>query len=252
VRRLTGALRLALAGALAAGLLAGCREIGGSPDPGSPHSSTAPARPGGSDPTEAGLTRVARRIARLQAGVEVVEGPGYHPGYDRSCGAGGGCVFGEEWTDDHPGRFGRNGCDTRQDVLLRQMGDIELRWGSTCRLYDATLVDPYSGERLTWRDDGYWIQIDHVYPLARAWHAGAWAWPQARRVRFANDVDLQLLAVSARANQDKGAAGPAAWLPPNPAYRCGYVTKYLLVAAAYDLPITRADSEAVSAVARRC
>ena len=50
------------------------------------------------------------------------------------------------------------------------------------------------------RDDGYDIQIDHVYPLARAWHEGAWAWPRKRRVAFANDVDLELLARLARAD----------------------------------------------------
>ena len=46
--------------------------------------------------------------------------PGYHPGYERSCDPGG-CVFGREWTDKNATRFGHNGCDTRQDVLLEQM-----------------------------------------------------------------------------------------------------------------------------------
>ena len=35
--------------------------------------------------------------------------------------------------------------------------------------------DPYTGRKLTWRRDGYRIQIDHVYPLSTAWYAGAWA-----------------------------------------------------------------------------
>ena len=75
-----------------------------------------------------------------------------------------------------PARFGHNGCDTRQDVLLQQMRHIELRWGSHCRIYQARLTDPYTGRKMTWRRDGYRIQIDHVYPLSRAWYAGAWAW----------------------------------------------------------------------------
>ena len=245
-----------MAAVLMAGLLTGCADSGGPPSVGiRPSRSTeAPGGPDSHRPSTdpAAGSRLERRIQRLLAGVAVVEEAGYHPGYDRSCGPGAGCVFGEEWTDDHPGRFGHNGCDTRQDVLLEQMRDVELRWGSTCRIFEATLVDPYSGELLTWQDDGYWIQIDHVYPLAQAWHAGAWAWSRSRRLRFANDVDRELLAVSGRANQDKGAGGPGSWLPGNAAYRCRYVTKYLAVAAAYDLPVTRADALAIAAVARGC
>ena len=102
----------------------------------------------------------------------------------------------------------------------------------------------------TWRRDGYDIQVDHVYPLAAAWAAGAWAWPQRRRLRFANDVRRELLAVSADANQAKGAATPSQWLPPRG--RCGYLGAYLRVAVAYDLPITAADARVVRRVATRC
>ncbi|MEZ5091339.1 DUF1524 domain-containing protein [Nocardioides sp.] len=110
--------------------------------------------------------------------------------------------------------------------------------------------DPYTGRRLTWRQDGFAIQVDHVYPLAAAWAAGAWAWPQRRRLRFANDVRRELLAVSADANQAKGAATPSQWLPPRG--RCGYLGAYLRVAVAYDLPITAADARVVRRVATRC
>lgn len=176
----------------------------------------------------------------------------YHPDYDRSCGSGGACQFGEDWTDDHPGKFGHNGCTTREDVLLQQMRDIEMRTGSKCRIYDATLVDPYTREAMTWRDDGYWIQIDHIYPLAEAWHAGAWEWPRRRRIRFANDVDRELLAVSGRANFDKGSSTPSEWLPPNKRFRCQYVARYLTVADAYDLTITAADVTTIRRIARTC
>jgi hypothetical protein len=205
----------------------------------------------GTSPSRAPHPSSDARLDRLLATARIAE-RSFHVGYDRSCAAGGACVFGPEWTDAHPGRFGHNGCDTRQDVLLDQMVDIELRWESRCRIFEAVLSDPYTGERLTWRDDGYWIQIDHIYPLAAAWHAGAWAWPRERRVRFANDVRRELLAVSGSANQDKQASTPADWLPPNRAYRCTYMRKYLAVAAAYDLPITPADHDAITTVAARC
>lgn len=184
------------------------------------------------------------RVDRLLAAVEVVDTAPYHPGYDRDCDPGA-CVFGEPWTDDHDGPFAHNGCTTREDVLLRQMRDIEMRWGSRCRIYDARLRDPYTGRRLTWRTDGYYIAIDHVYPLAEAWHGGAWAWSQRRRVAFANDVRRELLAVSASANDDKVASSPSEWLPPRTAYHCTYARKYLRVAVAWGLPITSADEATI-------
>ena len=70
------------------------------------------------------------RILALLDQVAVTATAPYYPGYDRDCHPGG-CVFGEEWTDDNTTRFGHNGCDTRQDVLLQQMHHIELRWGSS-------------------------------------------------------------------------------------------------------------------------
>jgi Protein of unknown function (DUF1524) len=200
----------------------------------------------------AGDAVLTRRIDRLLAKVQQTERAPYRPGYDRSCKSGGACQFGEEWTDRHPGRFARNGCTTREDVLLQQMKNIEMRWGSSCRIYEASFKDPYSGERLTWRDDGYWIQIDHIYPLAEAWHAGAWQWTQRQRVRFANDVEVELLAVSAVTNNDKGSQTPSEWLPPNKSFRCEYVARYLAVAATYDLSITTADAATIGRVARRC
>lgn len=203
--------------------------------------------PTSTDPSPGGT---GTRITRLLAAVRIAE-TSYHPGYDRDC-TPRACVFGEEWTDDHPGRFGHNGCDTRQDVLLTQLHDVELRWGSTCRVHDGWLVDPYTGERLTWRDDGYWIQVDHVYPLAQAWYAGAWDWSRERRVRLANDVERELLAVSATANQAKGAGTLGEWLPPSRAFRCEYVVRYLRVALAYDLPITPADERAARALVPGC
>ena len=191
------------------------------------------------------------RLERLLERAAVVPEPGYHPGYERDCDPGA-CVFGREWTDRNTTRFGHNGCDTRQDTLLQQMRRIEMRRGSRCRIYQAHLRDPYTGARLNWRDHGYVIQIDHVYPLARAWHEGAWAWTQRRRVRFANDVDRELLAVSAEANQDKVASTPADWMPPRRAFWCDYLIAYLAVAEAYDLPITQADADVVVGVLPRC
>jgi hypothetical protein len=191
------------------------------------------------------------RIVDLLDAVAVTATDPYYPGYDRDCHPGG-CVFGEEWTDNNATRFGHNGCDTRQDVLLQQMHQIEMRWGSKCRIYQARLRDPYTGRRMTWRHDGYRIEVDHVYPLSRAWYAGAWAWSKKKRVRFANDVDRELLAVWGPANQDKENGTPSMWLPPREAFHCRYVLAYLEVAVHYGLSITAADETTIRDVATRC
>ena len=202
-------------------------------------------------PAPAGASTTGDRIRELLDVVTVTPTAPYHPGYDRDCDPGG-CVFGEEWTDDNDTRFGHNGCDTRQDVLLQQMHHIELRWGSECRIYQARMRDPYTGRRLTWRRDGYRIQVDHVYPLSTAWYAGAWAWSQRQRVRFANDVDRELVATWGAANQAKENSTPSEWLPPREAYHCRYVLTYLRVAVHYGLSVTEADVTTMRDVATRC
>src|SRR6478736_4686869 len=188
------------------------------------------------------------RILDLLDRVAVTATAPYYPGYDRDCDPGG-CVFGEEWTDDNATRFGHNGCDTRQDVLLQQMRHIEMRWGSKCRIYQARMRDPYTGRKLTWRRDGYRIQVDHVYPLSGAWYAGAWAWTQQKRVRFANDVDHELVATWGATNQAKENFTPSEWLPPREAYHCRYVLTYLEVAVRYGLSVTDADVATMQDVA---
>lgn len=170
-------------------------------------------------------------------------------GYDRSCKKGSGCVFGPAWTDDSSAPGSHNGCDTRNDVLATQLIDVEFKPGTRdCKVTAGILHDPYTGSTI---DDLGKIQIDHVYPLARAWNAGAWAWSIDQRTAFANDLDVNLLAVDGRTNQQKSDKGIDTWLPPNTPYQCRYVTSYLTVAAKYDLDITSADAQTASSVCSR-
>ncbi|WP_084611551.1 HNH endonuclease family protein [Tomitella biformata] len=176
------------------------------------------------------------------------------PGYQRGCGAGEGCVFGPAWSDDTDAEAGRNGCDTRNDVLARTLDQVEYRPGARdCVVVAGVLADPYSGQLLEFtKQDAGAVQIDHVIPLAAAWDLGAHDWPLELRQRFANDVAINLLAVNGPDNQRKSDGTPAEWLPANPAYRCFYAGKYLSAAVAYRLPITDADETVLRSVAARC
>jgi hypothetical protein len=175
-------------------------------------------------------------------------------GYDRECGRSGACSFGQAWSDNHAGPGGHDGCDTRNDVLARQLTDVTYKAGpKKCVVMSGRLLDPYTGRLISFRKAAAGkVQIDHVYPLARAWDLGASTWPAQRRVDFANDQTDNLLAVDGATNASKSDQGPGEWLPLNKSFRCTYVARYLRVAAKYKLPITRDDQAAAKTLAPTC
>ena len=175
------------------------------------------------------------------------------PGYDRECGTGHACSFGQDWSDDVDVHGGHNGCDTRNDILARDLVDLELRPDTNeCVVIAGTLADPYIGEQISFlKEEAYEVGVDHVFALARAWDLGAAAWTIDQRRNFANDP-INLLAVSGSANSSKSDRGPGEWMPLNASYRCSYVVRYLEVAIAYELPIVQADHEAARILAPYC
>lgn len=114
-------------------------------------------------------------------------------------------------------------------------------------------AEPYTGRRIEFRKAAAnKVQVDHLYPLARAWDMGAAHWPLRRRIDFANDQAANLLAVDGPANASKNDSGPGEWMPLNRNYRCTYVLRYLQVARKYVLPITANDRDAAQAMTRSC
>ncbi|MCZ9635022.1 HNH endonuclease family protein [Rhodococcus sp. BH5] len=172
------------------------------------------------------------------------------PGYERGCGKGESCAFGTAWTDKYEGPLARNGCDTRNDVLGRQLVDVAFKPGTRdCKVVAGTLHDPYTGTEIAFTPSNpSAIQIDHVFALSRAWDAGASAWTPQKRINFANDTDLNLLASQGKANQSKSDQGLDTWLPSNTAFHCEYAEKYLTVAATYQLAVTAEDVAAARTV----
>lgn len=193
-------------------------------------------------------------LGRLLASVTVVFQRPHVPGYQRGCEAGEACVFGPAWSDDHPGRGGRDGCDTRNNVLARDLREATFRPGTgKCVVLSGTLDDPYTGSRILFRrSDARAVHVDHIFPLAAAWDLGAAAWPQHLRRQFANDIDFNLIAVDGTANEDKRDHTPGDWLPPAASTRCWFAGKYLTVAVRYGLPVTAADHRALTDAAAAC
>lgn len=159
-------------------------------------------------------------------------------------------AFGQRWADtDH------NGCDTRNDVLRRDLSDVVAKPGTRdCVVLTGVLVDAYTGERIDFvRGPGTSerVQIDHIVPLAWAWRQGADGWTAERRLQLANDpVNLQ--AVAGAANQSKAASGPARWLPPDESSRCSYVARFIQVVADYGLALPADDRAAAREVLLGC
>lgn len=155
--------------------------------------------------------------------------------------------FGQAWIDtDH------NGCDTRDDILARDLTSITR--ATTCKVLSGVLVDPYTGATINFvrgNTTSTAVQIDHVVPLLDAWEKGAQQLSAGQRVAFANDP-RNLLAVGGAINDAKGAGDAATWLPPNKSFRCSYVSRQIVVKAAYQLWVTQAEHDAMARVLAAC
>lgn len=170
-----------------------------------------------------------------------VKGRAPKTGYDRE-------LFGRAWKD-----VDRNGCDTRNDILARDLTDL-VRKGGGCTILSGTLLDPYSGKVINFvRGVGTSnaVQIDHVVALSDAWQKGAFQWSSAKREAFANDP-IELLAVDGRLNAQKSDSDAASWLPPNKRYRCSYIARQIAVKVKYGIWVTAAEKSAMARVLTGC
>ena len=158
--------------------------------------------------------------------------------------------FGQTWAD-----VNRNGCDTRNDILKRDLTDVVFREGTrNCVVESGTLIDPYSGATINFVKgvkSSMEVQIDHVVALSNAWQTGAFKLSLERRTEFANDPE-NLLAVQGRLNSQKGDGDAATWLPPLKKYRCTYVSKQIEVKAKYGLWVTAPEKAAMKNILAKC
>ena len=165
-------------------------------------------------------------------------------------------AFGDTWTDDNPAPGGHNGCDTRNDILDRDLVDKTYVSIKRCpnAVATGTLYDPYTNATIAFvrgNQTGAAVQIEHIVPLAYAWDQWARNWTDEMRVRFANDP-ANLLAVEGQVNQDKGDKQPADWMPPNRAFWCQYAVQFAEVLRGYGLPVDAPSAMVVRDAAATC
>lgn len=163
--------------------------------------------------------------------------------------------FGQAWSDDVLVEFGHNGCDTRNDILRRDLTDVAIKRGTNgCVVLSGVLADPYTGTSIDFargKDSSAAVQIDHVVPLSNAWQTGAQQWSADKRRYFANDP-RNLQATDGPTNQAKGDGDAATWLPPNKGYRCTYAARMVEVKATYGLWVTPPEHDALSRILSNC
>ena len=168
-----------------------------------------------------------------------VKGRAAKTGYDRSSFS--------HWRDPD-----RNGCDARNDTLRRDLTNLVIKSDSNgCKVLGGVLADPYSGKNIDFVFGASLVDIDHVVALSNAWQTGAFQFTSEIRLQFANDP-LNLLAVSASLNRQKGDGDAATWLPPTKSYRCQYVARQIAVKKKYGLWLTKPEKVAMSTLLAKC
>ena len=158
--------------------------------------------------------------------------------------------FGQAWAD-----VDRNGCDTRNDMLKRDLTDIVFKVKTRdCVVLSGVLIDRYSGETINFvrgNVTSMEVQIDHVVALSNAWQTGAFKLTVLQRTALANDP-MNLFAVKGRLNSQKGDGDTATWLPPLKSFRCSYVAQQIAVKAKYSLWVTAPEKEAMARILTAC
>ncbi len=156
--------------------------------------------------------------------------------------------FGPAWSDvDH------NGCDTRNDILQRDLTDVRLRPGThSCTVVAGDLDDPYTGAPLRFtKSHAKDVQIDHLVPLHAAWMLGAYRWTPSQRLAYANDPRV-LVAVDGAANQDKGDSLADRWRPSDRRGWCAYAVNTVAIHAIYGLGVTAGERAALRRMLGHC
>jgi hypothetical protein len=241
---------LASVAVLLVGLTAACSSSTGGP----PRRTTAAVTPTSMStrapvpPSSTTPIPLAKGTALAGLAALLVKGRAPMTGYARS-------QFGQAWSDDNDQPFGHNGCDTRNDILRRDLKTIVVKAGTAgCVALSGRLDDPYTAMVIAFRrgeSTSTRVQIDHVVALGDAWRSGAQQLSATQRLGLANDP-LNLLAVDGPANLQKSDSDAASWLPANKAFRCTYVARQVAVKRKWRLWVTAAEQATVSAVLATC
>ncbi len=99
------------------------------------------------------------------------------------------------------------------------------------------------------------VEIDHVVGLEEAWGSGAWAWDEARRAAFGNDLDdaRTLRPVADSENRSESGDDPSSWIPALESHVCAHLADWIAIKARWELSMDRSELERIRAlITDRC
>lgn len=145
----------------------------------------------------------------------------------------------------------KDGCDTRQEVLLLESRTQTTLEPSKCRVATGEWHSMYDGVAVTSPST---LDIDHMVPLKEAWESAASTWTDEQREAYANDLDapLALLAVTASTNRSKADRDPAEWKPPDQSTWCAYAEAWASVKAKWALAADTGEMAALEDMLATC
>lgn len=139
--------------------------------------------------------------------------------------------------------------NTRHETLISTSNiPVEFKTDKGCQVAVGEWYDPYSGDIFT---DSTALDLDHIVPLKFAHGHGGDKWSRDKRKTFANDSE-NLLLVKASLNRQKGAKGLDEWLPPNHAYRCEYIERFMDVIEKYGLLLIPNEKRVINRMLKAC
>lgn len=194
----------------------------------------------GGQVTQTSLVSADEKAAAISILSKLSVAPKGEEGYERR-------AFGSAWAD-----VDDNGCDTRNDILKRDLTNITYKDAKNCVVLSGSLLDPYTGKTINFvRGGGALVDIDHMVALGNVWASGGGKLTPEKRQAVANDP-VNLLAVDAPANRAKGDKNAAEWLPPNKSFQCRYVVAQITVKGKYSLSVTTDEKKTMEAVLAQC
>lgn len=137
--------------------------------------------------------------------------------------------------------------DTRGLVLVKNSTIDPIVTEQPCRVDKGEWYDPYTN---AYYYDAKDVQIDHIVPLKNAYISGAFDWSWKKRCAYFNFLgnEFHLKAVEKKANLNKVDKGPEAWLPPNAAYTCTYISDWLKIKAIWRLMISEKEAQGIAQI----
>jgi len=153
----------------------------------------------------------------------------------------------EDWP--HWSDTDSNGCDARQDALVRWTTvPATIDRSRSCRVVAGWWVSPYDGRTTNNPSD---FDVDHLVPLENAFQSGGWQWTASQRRSFAND-QRGLVVTSASSNRSKGSQSPDRWRPADRSSWCAYADGWVEVKQRWSLTVTTSERDALGQMLDTC